>query len=744
MSFEPRPYQAEAITNAVDFFQEKKKYNALQILPTGSGKSVVIANIASKLNGKTVVFQPSKEILAQNFAKFSSYGFRAGIYSASAGMRHIDDVTFATIGSVAKKHHLFKQFKHVIIDECFPYEQNISTEKGKMKIGTLFNIIESGKTVPKVLSWNELENKMEMRTVITGRYNGIKPILRLIISKNISIKTTDGHPFLTNRGWVKAGDLISGDCLLASEGNGTYAAIPNEDQEALIFGGILGDGSVDRTRKTININRFRFVHGADQEEYLRWKCWMLQGKVRRIEKNGFAQKSAYAFASKVMYFKDSRCNQLYAIDHLNAQSLAVAWMDDGHLAKLENCGTLYSTAGSKILTEKLCLKLKSFGIIGEVRTDESALSRKEHFYIQFGKNAVNKISFLIARYVHPSMGYKLCKAFRSSAGAYPWCNKFDVRGAAIFIKSERIESQPVYNIQVEGNETYVLTSQRYSKKRTSPNAGLIVHNCHLVNADSGMYRDFISSLDPGAKVLGLTATPYRLESSFDGAMLKFLNRTNPRIFNKVNYYIQNEVLFNAGHLSKLEYYSFDIIDRGQLDMNSSGTDFTDSSLKSYLQKIDMPKITIGYANRLLSKRPNLLIFCSLISEANKVCAGVPGSVVVTGDTDPGIRDRILKQFKAGIIKCVINVGVLTTGFDYPELSTVLIARSTMSLALYYQIVGRCMRPHDSKESGWVVDLGGNIKFFGKIETMRIEVSKTGRYSIWNNGRQLTNVNFQKL
>lgn len=385
MSYIPRSYQAESITRGVDFFNEKKKYNALQILPTGSGKSVVIANIASKLKEKTVVFQPSKEILAQNFAKFSSYGFRAGIYSASAGMRHIDDITFATIGSVAKKHHLFKQFKHVIIDEC-----------------------------------------------------------------------------------------------------------------------------------------------------------------------------------------------------------------------------------------------------------------------------------------------------------------------------------------------------------------------HLVNADSGMYRDFIASLDPGAKVLGLTATPYRLESSFDGAMLKFLNRTNPRIFNKVNYYIQNDVLFNAGHLSKLEYYSFDVIDRGQLDMNSSGTDFTESSLKNYLSSIDMPKITIGYANRLLAKRINLLIFCSLISEATKVCAGVPGSVVVTGDTDPGIRDRILKQFKAGIIKCVINVGVLTTGFDYPELSTVLIARSTMSLALYYQIVGRCMRPHDSKESAWVVDLGGNINFFGKIETMRIEVTKTGRYSIWNNGRQLTNVNFQKL
>jgi DNA repair protein RadD len=118
VSFIPRPYQTEAIDRAVEFFHEKKKYNGLEILPTGSGKSVVIANIASSLTGKTVVFQPSKEILEQNFKKFTSYGYRAGIYSASAGMKYIDDITFATIGSVAKKPHLFEKFKNIIVDEC--------------------------------------------------------------------------------------------------------------------------------------------------------------------------------------------------------------------------------------------------------------------------------------------------------------------------------------------------------------------------------------------------------------------------------------------------------------------------------------------------------------------------------------------------------------------------------------------------------------------------------------------------
>jgi len=272
---------------------------------------------------------------------------------------------------------------------------------------------------------------------------------------------------------------------------------------------------------------------------------------------------------------------------------------------------------------------------------------------------------------------------------------------------------------------------------------VIIDECHLVNSEDGMYMDFIHSLEKHAKVLGLTATPYRLTSGYEGAQLKFLNSTSPRIFKQVIYYIQNDVLFNQGHLAKLEYFSFNKIDRTRLEMNKSGTDFTDASLKSYYRSINMEAITIDYGNRLLKKRKNLLVFCSLISEAITVSKGIPGSVVLTGETDGNVRDKMLSQFKAGIIKCIINVGVLTTGFDYPELECVLLARSTMSLALYYQIVGRAMRPHPSKETAWIVDLGGNVTFFGKIETMKIKIDREGHYSIWNNGRKLTNVAFTK-
>jgi len=274
---------------------------------------------------------------------------------------------------------------------------------------------------------------------------------------------------------------------------------------------------------------------------------------------------------------------------------------------------------------------------------------------------------------------------------------------------------------------------------------ILIDECHLVNSDAGMYNEFIKAF-PKAKVLGLTATPYRLETTSTGPQLTFLTRSTPRIFNKVLYYVQNDVLFNAGYLAELEYYNFDVIDRSKLEVNSSGTDFTQTSLRRYYKSIDMPSRIVKNALTILSKRKNLLIFCSLIEEAIAVHKRIPGSAILTGETKKEEREKILSQFKNGKIRCLINVGVLTTGFDFPALEAVLMARSTMSLSLYYQIVGRVMRiftyADGTKKKGWFVDMGGNINFFGKIETMKI-VDNDGYLSIWNNGRQLTNVPFVK-
>lgn len=270
---------------------------------------------------------------------------------------------------------------------------------------------------------------------------------------------------------------------------------------------------------------------------------------------------------------------------------------------------------------------------------------------------------------------------------------------------------------------------------------IITDECHWVKY-GGMYTKFFACF-PNAKNLGLTASPYRMEPNREGAILEFLNRPRYRTFHSLVYYVQNETLFDAGYLAKIEYVDNNVIDRSKLVMNDSGTDFTDGSIRAMARSIDLPRIAAQKANELLEERKNLLAFCSLVSEAEALSKKVPGSKVITGDTDKALRRKILRSYKEGDIKAIINCQTLLTGYDYPELETVLDASPTMSLARFYQKVGRGSRIHPNKKNCMYVDLVGNHQFFGDIETMRIRSDYQGHYDIWNGSKRLTGVNFRK-
>lgn len=272
---------------------------------------------------------------------------------------------------------------------------------------------------------------------------------------------------------------------------------------------------------------------------------------------------------------------------------------------------------------------------------------------------------------------------------------------------------------------------------------IMIDECHGVNARGGMYERFIRG--NGAKVIGLTATPYRLVGDgFGGSMLKFLTRTRPRVFDRVIHVTQTAELFSAGHLSRLEYFPL----RGSLDpsvlrTNSTGADYEERSMEEAFHRLRLYDRMVEICHRFLkSERAGLLVFTRFVREAMFVADRVPGCAVVTGETPKGERERILSEFKAKRIRIVLNVGVLTTGFDYPELDTVLLARPSLSLALYYQMVGRVMRPHPSKASAFVLDLCGNYRRFGRVEDLRLDFNG-GRWIVTSRGHQLTNVPFDK-
>jgi DNA repair protein RadD len=268
---------------------------------------------------------------------------------------------------------------------------------------------------------------------------------------------------------------------------------------------------------------------------------------------------------------------------------------------------------------------------------------------------------------------------------------------------------------------------------------IIVDECHLVNAKEGMYKTFLGALaENNAKVMGLTATPYRLASNSFGSELRFLTRTRPRIFREMIYYVQNRLLFDNGYLTRIRYATPNGFDRSRLRVNSTGADFSDESVQTCLWASNLPEKLIHIVRGELETRRNALVFTRFVKEAQYLAANIRGAALVTGETSKKERERIIGGFKRGDIPVVCNVGVLTTGFDYPELETVVIARPTKSLALWYQMIGRATRPHPEKDHAKVIDMCGNYGEFGRVEDLEIVDGGNGEWFMASRGKQLTN------
>jgi DNA repair protein RadD len=140
--------------------------------------------------------------------------------------------------------------------------------------------------------------------------------------------------------------------------------------------------------------------------------------------------------------------------------------------------------------------------------------------------------------------------------------------------------------------------------------------------------------------------------------------------------------------------------------------------------------TVGYTG----DRTAVLIFASgikhgehivrVLKETHGITCGF-----ITGETATGERHTLLNEFRAGRLKYLCNVNVLTTGFDAPNIDCVALIRPTLSAGLYYQMVGRGFRVHPSKQNCLVLDFGGNVLRHGPVDQIRVK-----EYSAGGNGR----------
>jgi DNA repair protein RadD len=246
---------------------------------------------------------------------------------------------------------------------------------------------------------------------------------------------------------------------------------------------------------------------------------------------------------------------------------------------------------------------------------------------------------------------------------------------------------------------------------------LVIDECHRVADDSEtQYQEVIKKLlarNPGLCILGLTATPYRLglgwiyEYSQEGE----LKTTQPRFFKQcvfelpLSYMIRNQYLTIPVKVDiPVTCYDFS-------ELSEKGRMYTAAEVEEILksQKRLTPLIIkniIDITERF--KRKGVMIFSSSVKHAEEIMSYLPAddARLVVGDTDMATRGATVEDFKNRKFKYLVNVSVLTTGFDAPHVDVIAILRPTESNSLYQQIVGRGLRLSPDKKDCYILDYTG--------------------------------------
>lgn len=245
---------------------------------------------------------------------------------------------------------------------------------------------------------------------------------------------------------------------------------------------------------------------------------------------------------------------------------------------------------------------------------------------------------------------------------------------------------------------------------------VLIDEAHLLGrTDSGMYRAFLKQLDEInaglLKVVGFTATPYRLDTGM-------LHEGKDRLFTDIAYDVPVLDMIQQGYLSP-------VIPKQtatQLDVSGVGTrggEFIAGQLEAAVDRDEVTKAAVAEIVQHGEGRGSWLIFCSGVKHAEHVRDAIRehgiSAETVTGETPGPQRDAILTAYKAGQLRCVTNANVLTTGFDAPGTDLVALLRPTKSTGLYVQMVGRGTRIAPGKDDCVVLDFAGNTARHGPID-----------------------------
>lgn len=254
---------------------------------------------------------------------------------------------------------------------------------------------------------------------------------------------------------------------------------------------------------------------------------------------------------------------------------------------------------------------------------------------------------------------------------------------------------------------------------------VLVDEAHRIPlAGDGQYRTFIGQvqrINRHARVVGFTATPYRLQGGeVCGAK---------QILTEIIYRVEIPRLIDDGYLCKPVVKASE----NHADMASVRTrngDYVEGDLDDAFSVESLVNASVDEFERLARDRKAWIIFGAgskhllALQRAFEERHGIH-LPIVTGKTPKAERNRIIDEFKQRKHRGILNINVLSEGFDAPFIDCVGMFRPTKSPGLYYQQVGRGFRLHPSKSDFLVLDFADNVAEHGPVDKLRPPSQKSG-------------------
>ena len=703
-----RPYQEEAV-RAVEAAWEKGIQRPLIAMATGSGKTVVAIELirrqTSKNGNTAMILAHRDELINQAVEKIElcwpEAAMEIGVIKAERnefGRR----ISVASVQSLSRQNRLARAVaQHLLVtDECFRYRTEVTLEDGRrIPIGQIVN----QRLECNVLSVNPETGEVEAKPV-TRYFKHLPrhPIVRVAIeNRRQAVVCTANHTFYTPIGKVRADELETGDLVYVRSFVGKRYSIPpmlGAIQKQVFLGCVLGDSSLRKNARSEKA-RLSFVHGEKQLDYLEYKAEVFRDFITqnvRSFRSGYADTRIFAVtttSSVELYewwreiYTPTKHISLETAGQLTPISLAFFVMDDGSLSRNAG-GTYFYRLSTEDFDQESCLNLarafkEKWDI--DVCVRQTHKKGKSYWVIRvYGEN-VRRLSSLIARYIYPTLDYKLLPEHRGQftrlSGDPVPVNIARVKSvlpARLYPK----ESPYVYNITVADNHNYFAN-------------GILVGNCHHSPADSYLrIYERLFELNPEMYHLGVTATPRRADNVALG-----------KVFDEVVFSLSIKDLIRQGFLCSLKAKAI----RTNIDLDGVRTVAGEFNQKQLASVVDVENrnelIVDSYVEHGDGRKA--LCFTVSVDHAHRLAEmfrekGISAEAL-SGETPLEERREILRRFSVGEIQVVTNCAVLTEGFDEPSIECIILTRPTKSQTLYIQMVGRGTRIFPKKEDCLILD-----------------------------------------